>query len=89
MSFDDLHLNYNILHIFSLQIRFSAVKNGDAQESQEVKINNSTVRTMILTGLDKYTQYLIQVLGYTRIGDGVPSTPKKVARTKEDGKFVR
>ena len=63
------------------------MKNGQAQEAQELKINNSTARTKILTDLDKYTQYLIQVLGYTRIGDGVPSTPKVVVKTKEDGKY--
>ena len=71
----------------TLQILFASVKNGQAQETQELILEDPTARSTILASLDKYTQYLIQVLGYTRIGDGVPSNPKVVVRTSEDGKL--
>ena len=64
------------------------MKNGQAQEAQELALENPDARSFILNSLDKYTQYLIQVLGYTRIGDGVPSAPAVVVRTNEDGKSV-
>ncbi|XP_041641485.1 protein sidekick-1 [Cheilinus undulatus] len=46
--------------------------------------------TMFLGGLQKYTLYSLQVLAYTRIGDGPPSNPI-LLRTKEDvpGPVVR
>ena len=66
-------------------MRYSAVKSGHPQEARELAVSGAAVRTVTLTGLDKYTQYLIQVLGYTRIGDGEPSTPAVVVRTNEDG----
>ncbi|XP_036408661.1 protein sidekick-2-like [Megalops cyprinoides] len=37
-----------------------------------------------LTGLGKYVLYQIQVLAYTRIGDGVPSSPPVQERTLDD-----
>ncbi|KAJ8384733.1 hypothetical protein AAFF_G00199390 [Aldrovandia affinis] len=37
-----------------------------------------------LTGLGKYVLYQIQVLAFTRIGDGVPSTPPVLERTLDD-----
>ena len=70
----------------TLQVLFASVKNGQAQKTQELILENPTARSTILASLDKYTQYLVQVLGYTRIGDGVPSDPKVVVRTSEDGK---
>lgn len=42
--------------------------------------------TMTLAGLRKYTNYSIQILAYTRVGDGVP-TRTMYCRTKEDGKL--
>ena len=70
----------------TLQVLFASVKNGQAQETQDLILEDPTTRSTILASLDKYTQYLVQVLGYTRIGDGVPSNPKVVVRTSEDGK---
>lgn len=42
--------------------------------------------TTTLTELRKFVQYHIQVLAYTRLGDGAPSTPPVRVRTFEDGK---
>lgn len=46
---------------------------------------NSTFTTT-LTELKKFVQYSIQVLAYSRLGDGVLSTPITRVQTFEDGK---
>lgn len=38
-----------------------------------------------LTALGKYVLYEIQVLAFTRIGDGRPSSPTILERTLDDG----
>lgn len=40
----------------------------------------------VLSGLGKYTNYSIQVLGYTRVGDGMKSNPI-YCLTNEDGEL--
>ncbi len=44
---------------------------------------NQTMRTT-LTELRKYTKYAVQVLAYTRVGDGELSSPPLQERTYED-----
>ena len=44
---------------------------------------NATAQTT-LTELRKYTKYAVQVLAYTRVGDGVLSSPPLQERTFED-----
>ncbi|XP_023037557.1 Down syndrome cell adhesion molecule-like protein Dscam2 isoform X8 [Drosophila willistoni] len=41
----------------------------------EVESRKTTALTMVLTGLRKYTNYSIQVLAHTRMGDGALSKP--------------
>jgi len=48
---------------------------------------NSTFTTT-LTELKKFVQYSIQVLAYSRLGDGVLSTPITRVQTFEDGKNI-
>ncbi|XP_061455411.1 protein sidekick-1 isoform X4 [Rhineura floridana] len=50
--------------------------------SQVVRGNHTL--SILLAGLRKYVLYEIQVLGFTRIGDGVPSIPPVIERTKDD-----
>lgn len=50
--------------------------------------SNSTFTTT-LTELRKFVLYHIQVLAYTRLGDGVPSTPPVRVQTFEDGMFLQ
>jgi len=38
--------------------------------------------------LRKFVQYQVQVLAYTRMGDGKLSEPKSNVKTHQDGKFV-
>lgn len=49
--------------------------------------SNSTFTTT-LTELRKFVVYRIQVLAYTRLGDGEPSKPAVSVRTFEDGAFT-
>lgn len=52
----------------------------------EMEVRKTGSMTMTLAGLRKYTNYSIQVLAYTRVGDGI-SSRTMFCRTKEDGKF--
>lgn len=50
-------------------------------------ISSNTTFTTTLTELKKFVVYHIQVLAFTRLGDGVLSTPPVRVQTFEDGKF--
>lgn len=54
-------------------------------ELGEIKNVTTTQPSLELDGLEKYTNYSIQVLAFTRAGDGVRSE-QIFTRTKEDGK---
>ncbi|XP_066599034.1 cell adhesion molecule Dscam2 isoform X3 [Prorops nasuta] len=49
----------------------------------EMEIRKTSALTTVLTGLRKYTNYTIQVLAFTRVGDGVPTTVT-YCQTEED-----
>ncbi|XP_011264851.2 Down syndrome cell adhesion molecule-like protein Dscam2 isoform X6 [Camponotus floridanus] len=49
----------------------------------EMEVRKTNALTTVLTGLRRYTNYTIQVLAFTRIGDGVPSTTI-YCQTEED-----
>lgn len=53
-------------------------------ELGEIKNITTTQPSLELDGLEKYTNYSIQVLAFTRAGDGVRSE-QIFTRTKEDG----
>lgn len=46
----------------------------------------TTALTTVITGLRKFTNYSIQVLAHTRMGDGIFSQPF-FCSTEEDGKL--
>ncbi|XP_067911915.1 protein sidekick-1 isoform X2 [Heterodontus francisci] len=47
-------------------------------------VKGNFTQSVVLNGLRKYSQYEIQVLAFTRIGDGMPSSPVLIERTKDD-----
>ena len=49
-------------------------------------VQSNLTHTTTLTELNKYTSYHIQVLGYTRVGDGALSHPPVVIQTHDDRK---
>ena len=50
------------------------------------QVNSYAIFEVALTNLRKYVQYNVQVLAYTRLGDGKLSEPVVSVRTFEDGK---
>lgn len=60
-------------------------KDSEGPPSVQVAEGEGSV-TLLLGVLQKYTMYMLQVLAYTRLGDGPPSNPILV-RTKEDGRI--
>lgn len=51
-------------------------------------VEGNSSRSAQLTGLGKYVLYEIQVLAFTRIGDGGPSHPPILERTLDDGEVT-
>ncbi|XP_017789057.1 PREDICTED: Down syndrome cell adhesion molecule-like protein Dscam2 [Habropoda laboriosa] len=49
----------------------------------EMEVRKTSALTTVLTGLRKYTNYTIQVLAFTRVGDGIPTTVT-YCQTEED-----
>lgn len=61
-------------------------RDSDAQPRVWLVEGNSS-RSVQLTGLGKYVLYEVQVLAFTRVGDGSPSHPPILERTLDDGEF--
>lgn len=61
-------------------------KDSDTQPRVWLVEGNSS-RSAQLTGLGKYVLYEVQVLAFTRVGDGSPSHPPVLERTLDDGEF--
>lgn len=53
--------------------------------NDDVETRKTTAQTIILTNMRKYTNYSVQVLAYTRMGDGQLSLPV-FCQTEIDGK---
>ncbi|XP_015171258.1 PREDICTED: Down syndrome cell adhesion molecule-like protein Dscam2 isoform X9 [Polistes dominula] len=51
--------------------------------ANKMEVRKTSALTIVLTDLKKYTNYTIQVLAYTRVGDGVPTTVT-YCQTEED-----
>ncbi|XP_027730561.1 protein sidekick-1 isoform X1 [Vombatus ursinus] len=68
--------------ILGYKILFKA-KNLDPEPKTHVVRGNHT-QSVLLAGLRKYVLYELQVLAFTRIGNGVPSSPPILERTKDD-----
>lgn len=66
-----------------LQILYRA-KDLDPEARTHVVRGNHT-QSALLAGLRKFVLYELQVLAFTRIGNGVPSSPLILERTKDDG----
>ena len=53
--------------------------------STQITINTLSTRTKVVTELDKYTEYDLQVLAFTAVSDG-PNSSVMSERTTEDSK---
>lgn len=72
----------------SLNIFFIAPLSPLLSELGEIRNVTTSKPSLELDGLEKYTNYSIQVLAFTRAGDGVRSE-QIYTRTKEDGRKVK
>lgn len=68
------------------KLNFEQVMDNLGSTTDEVETRKTTAQTIVLTNLRKYTNYSIQVLAYTRMGDGLLSLPS-FCQTEVDGKF--
>ncbi|KFV53129.1 Protein sidekick-1, partial [Tyto alba] len=68
--------------ILGYKILFKA-KDLDSEPKSQIVRGNHT-QSFLLSGLRKYVLYEIQIMAFTRIGDGVPSSPAVIERTKDD-----
>ena len=68
------------------QIKYSTTEEGD--ESLFLVLEDSETLSGYVTGLKKFVEYRLQVLAFTRIGDGSLSTPPVIVKTHEDGKLM-
>ena len=73
--------NYWIIH------HFICIAGKNSKPQEKVIPNNNTFSATI-TQLRKYYQYAIQVLAYTRLGDGALSSPSLLLQTHEDGESM-
>ena len=64
---------------------FEHVMDNVGLGNDEVETRKTTALTIVLSNLRKYTNYSMQVLAFTRMGDGVLSNPS-FCKTEEDGK---
>lgn len=62
-------------------IRFNFFSGTD-----DLEIRQTTALTTVITGLRKFTNYSLQILSFTKIGDGAVSTVAH-CQTEEDGKY--
>ncbi|XP_055378995.1 cell adhesion molecule Dscam2 isoform X4 [Condylostylus longicornis] len=65
------------------KLTFEPILEDSTNGQDHVETRKTTTLTTVLTGLKKYTNYSIQVLAYTRMGDGVISD-STYCHTEED-----
>ncbi|XP_062359287.1 protein sidekick-1 [Cinclus cinclus] len=68
--------------ILGYKVLYKAKDLDSEPKSQTVRGNHT--QSVLLSGLRKFVLYELQVLAFTRIGDGVPSSPAVTERTKDD-----
>ena len=79
-QWDEIDGNLRNGEIISYEVKYK--KRGAVGDSQSVITSNQTV---LLTGLDEYTEYTTTVAGINSMGVGIFSTAI-IQRTLEDGK---
>ena len=62
-------------------------KKSSSGSQTTVVVKSGSTLTIVVAGLDEYTEYQFQVLAYTSVGDG-PNSSVEYETTMEDGKNV-
>lgn len=68
------------------KLNFELVIDSMMGSGGEIETRKTTALTTVLSGLKRYSNYSVQVLAFTRMGDGVMSNPT-FCRTEEDGRL--
>jgi protein sidekick len=68
-----------------LQVEYKSPLRNISSEYKDAP--GRTTRHVIVENLKKFVLYEVRVLAYTKMGDGVLSTPEIVVKTMADGKF--
>lgn len=68
------------------KLNFEQVMDNLGLTNDDIDTRKTTALTIVLSNLRKFTNYSMQVLSYTRMGDGVLSSPS-FCQTEEDGKL--
>lgn len=66
------------------KLNFEQVMDNLGLTNDDIETRKTTALTIVLSNLRKFTNYSIQVLAYTRMGDGQLSSPS-FCQTEEDG----
>lgn len=74
------------ISVFEIQVEYRSSEAGILEASVTVPGNETS--SVLLENLRKFVTYEIQVLAYTRMGDGAPSQPEVSVKTLPDGKLV-
>ncbi|XP_017879720.1 Down syndrome cell adhesion molecule-like protein Dscam2 isoform X5 [Ceratina calcarata] len=65
------------------KLHYEPILADEWRSVDEMEIRKTSALTTVLTGLRKYTNYTIQVLAFTKVGDGIPTTVT-YCQTEED-----
>ncbi|XP_078691032.1 protein sidekick-2-like isoform X2 [Branchiostoma floridae x Branchiostoma belcheri] len=68
--------------ILGYKVMYTESEDGNA-EVQYKQVNGNNTNGTLVTGLRKFVEYDIQVLAFTRVGDGVPTDPQTI-KTLDD-----
>ncbi|XP_067259435.1 protein sidekick-1 [Chanodichthys erythropterus] len=69
-------------HILGYKVLY---REKDSEQAPQVQlVNGNQTHLLLLRNLGKFILYEVQVLAFTRVGDGPPSLPPTVERTKDD-----
>uniref|UniRef100_A0A8C1XK23 Sidekick cell adhesion molecule 1b n=1 Tax=Cyprinus carpio TaxID=7962 RepID=A0A8C1XK23_CYPCA len=69
-------------HILGYKVLY---REKDSERAPQVQlVNGNQTHLLLLKNLSKFILYEVQVLAFTRVGDGPPSLPPTVERTKDD-----
>uniref|UniRef100_A0A671KTN5 Protein sidekick-1-like n=1 Tax=Sinocyclocheilus anshuiensis TaxID=1608454 RepID=A0A671KTN5_9TELE len=69
-------------HILGYKVLY---KEKDSERAPQVQlVNGNQTHLLLLKNLSKFILYEVQVLAFTRVGDGPPSLPPTAERTKDD-----
>ncbi|KAK7162105.1 hypothetical protein R3I94_004680 [Phoxinus phoxinus] len=69
-------------HILGYKVLY---REKDSERAPQVQlVNGNQTHLLLLSNLGKFIVYEVQVLALTRVGDGPPSLPPTVERTKDD-----